>query len=153
MNGITCPSCGAAVVTGIMPAGVRDAGEDLASMREDAAEQRWQREQQAMISALGEAGYESPWYTGTPVTASVTGRDYRGWREARNLFAQTGADSARAAMLGYVSTDCPPLASDVTPAPRQPRMPGLTWEDGFDKLVIAIAAIATLFVLLAALLR
>ncbi len=57
------------------------------------------------IRGCGEAGWRSPWSTGT------TGSDaYLRWRDARQRWTETGKEEHKQVMLAAVDFDCPPDA-------------------------------------------
>ena len=73
--------------------------------------------QRAMIRAMGEAGYASPWCVkGMPPAGYDEEPRLAGWRGARDHYAETGDAGHLQVMEGFVTLDTPPLASDAVKA-------------------------------------
>lgn len=86
----------------------------------DEREEELAAELRAEITALGEAGWLSPFYTGHPLDLTHGGADprfcrYRDWREERDQWAQTGDRSHLDGMLAKVTWTVPPRREEVAP--------------------------------------
>lgn len=74
-------------------------------------------DEELLIRRLGEAGYRSPFYTGSSICGAwPLGEDFYAWARARSEFVARPCEYTRQVMESFVTESNPPLASDVEKA-------------------------------------